>query len=186
PSPRRGPKADGTEAKQRRHPTPNHTAAVPDRRRLLTAARARAEGVTPGVRRCQTASPVGTPAHRVGRIVLKASRPAVGPLPALILRSTANRCPHASIGISLGAPPGGAGRATSGNVASGREFLLFTAGTTGGADRGGLRRRRTAPGSRRVGAPPPSGLVPRAGRSRRRAAGWERARRRRRLPIARP
>ena len=58
--PRRGPKADGTEEKQRRHPTPNQTAAAADRRRPLTAARARAEGVTARARRRQAVRHVGT------------------------------------------------------------------------------------------------------------------------------
>ena len=78
------------------------------------SARERRRRHPPPARRRQAARPAGTLPHHVGRIVLKASRPPVGSPHAL----TADHGPHASIGISLGALSGGAGRATSGNVAS--------------------------------------------------------------------
>src|SRR5207245_5942260 len=117
-----------------------------------------------------TAPRGGVPEERVdaqGRPEPSRGSPHPDP-PSLVLRSpsadrTAMCRHHASIGISLGAPPGGAGRATSANVASGREFLLLIAGTTGGGGRGGLRRRRRGTGARRAGDPPTRGLVPPVG-----------------------
>lgn len=91
----RGPRPEGARRPKRpktnsNPPTPNHTAAVPDHHRPLTAARAMAEGATPGPR----ASPrrARRRAHRPSRTARRLFRP--GPVHV--------RCP---VAVTTAAPP---------------------------------------------------------------------------------